>query len=130
MIHFASLGSIERFMSVYIEHCGGAFPMWLAPEQARIVPVSEKFNDYANELKEHLAKSGLRVSVDNASESLGKRIRNSELMKVPYTLVVGEKEQSAREVAVRKYGQGDLGSKPMDKLALELAEEANLKTSN
>ena len=130
MVHFASLGSIERFMSVYIEHCGGAFPMWLAPEQARVVPVSEKFNDYANELKEHLIKSGLRVSVDTASESLGKRIRNSELMKVPYTLVVGEKEQSAREVAVRKYGQGDLGSKPMDKLALELAEEANLKTAN
>lgn len=130
MIHFASLGSIERFMSVYIEHCGGAFPAWLAPEQARIVPVSEKFNDYANQVMEHMAKSGLRVCVDTASESLGKRIRNSELMKIPYTLIVGEKEREAREVAVRKYGQGDLGSKNLEKFSLELSEEASFKTPN
>ena len=117
-------------MSVYIEHCGGAFPAWLAPEQARIVPVSEKFNDYANQVMEHMSKSGLRVSVDTASESLGKRIRNSELMKIPYTLIVGEKERDAREVAVRKYGQGDLGSKNLEKFSLELSEEASFKTPN
>lgn len=124
VIHFASLGSIERFMSVYIEHCAGAFPLWLAPEQARIIPVSEKFSKYADEVKEHFVKSGLRASVDDASESLGKRIRNSELMKIPYTIVVGEKEQKSREVAVRKYGEGDLGSKSLEEFSLVLAEEA------
>lgn len=124
LIHFASLGSIERFMSVYIEHCAGAFPLWLAPEQARVIPVSEKFNRYADEVTQYLQKIGLRVSLDDASDSLGKRIRNSELMKVPYTIVVGEKEQKTHEVAVRKYGEGDLGSKNLEEFGLKLTEEA------
>ena len=110
-----------------IEHVGGAFPLWLAPEQIRIVPVSEKFNDYAEAVLEHLAQSGLRASIDAASDSLGKRIRNAELMKVPYTLVVGEKERDSGEVSVRKYGEGDLGSKRLEEFTLKLAEESILR---
>lgn len=127
LIHFASLGSIERFMSVYIEHCAGAFPLWLAPEQVRVIPISEKFTDYAEAIRKHLEKSAVRVRVDGDSESLGKRIRGAELMKVPYVLIVGEKERESGEVAVRRYGEGDLGSFRLEDFTLKLAEESLLK---
>lgn len=110
MIHSAILGSIERFLSVYIEHTAGAFPLWLAPEQVRIIPVSDKFNDYGDKVKLQLKEAGLRVGLDCASESLGKRIRNTELMKVPYAIIVGEKEQKDGTVAVRAYAKGDQGT--------------------
>lgn len=125
MIHCAILGSIERFLSVYIEHTAGAFPLWLAPEQVRIVPVSEKFTDYANSVEQRLKNEGVRVTTDDSNESLGKRIRAAEVMKVPYTLVVGEKEQESGAVSVRKYSDGDLGEQSIDELTTTLLSSIN-----
>lgn len=125
MIHFALLGSIERFLSVYIEHVAGAFPVWLAPEQVRVLPVSDQFSDYAQKVVEALKQKGVRVVLDSDSESLGKRIRSAELMKVPYTLVVGEKEATAQAVAVRKYGEGDLGVISVDDFVERVTDEVS-----
>lgn len=122
MIHCAILGSIERFLSVYIEHTAGAFPLWLAPEQIRILPISDKFIDYAKGIKLKFKEKDIRVELDDSSESLGKRIRNAEVMKVPYVLVVGEKEQTAKTVAVRKYHEGDLGTNNVDEFLTTLLE--------
>ncbi len=122
MIHRAIFGSFERFIMILIEHFAGAFPLWLAPEQVRIIPVSDKFNEYGEKVKAQLMEAGLRVTLDDASESLGKRIRNAEVMKVPYVLVVGEKEVKSKMVAVRKYGKGDLGSKQADELVTTLVK--------
>ena len=122
MIHRAIFGSFERFIMILIEHFAGAFPLWLAPEQVRVLPVSEKFAEYAELVREQFAQKGLRVSVDDSNESLGKKIRNSELMKVPYTLVVGEKEASEGTVAVRKYSEGDLGTKKIDDVVTTLLD--------
>jgi len=103
MIHRAIGWSIERFMSVMIEHFGGAFPLWLAPVQMQIVPVADPFNDYAFDLRSQLNKAGFRVRVDDSADSFSKKIRNAELMKVPYILIVGEKEQSDKTISVRVY---------------------------
>ncbi len=110
MIHCAILGSVERFLSVYIEHTAGIFPLWLAPEQVRIIPVSEKFSKFAQEVTNYYHDSGIRVKLDDSSESLGKRIRNAEVMKVPYALIVGEKEQKTSSVSIRQYSGNDLGT--------------------
>ncbi len=122
MIHFALLGSIERFLSVYIEHTAGAFPVWLSPEQVRVLPVSDKFSEYGQKVVTELKAAGVRVSLDDG-ESLGKRIRAAEAAKVPYTLVVGEREQEAGEVAVRKRGEGDLGSKSSVEFLQDITDE-------
>ncbi|KKQ79961.1 MAG: Threonine-tRNA ligase, partial [Parcubacteria group bacterium GW2011_GWC2_38_7] len=106
MIHRALFGSFERFMGLLIEHYAGAFPLWLSPEQIRILPVSEKFDDYANEILAECRKNGLRAKMINDGDSLPKRIRNSEKEKVPYVLVVGEKEVTDKTVAVRKHKEG------------------------
>ncbi len=127
MIHFASLGSIERFLSVYIEHTAGAFPLWLAPEQVRIVPVSDKFNEYAKSVHERLHKEGVRVKLDDDSESLGKRIRIAEKLKVPVIMVVGEKEQESNSVAIRRHGAGDEGSKDLDEAISLILEEISTR---
>ena len=103
VIHRAISGSLERFMGVMIEHFGGAFPLWLAPVQMQIVPVAEKFNDYAFELKKRFSQQDLRASVDDSSDSFSKKIRNAEMMKVPYILIVGEKEEAASSVSVREF---------------------------
>ena len=103
VIHRAISGSLERFMGVMIEHFGGAFPLWLAPVQMQIVPVAEKFNDYAFELKKRFSQQDLRASVDDSSDSFSKKIRNAEMMKVPYILIVGEKEEGASSVSVREF---------------------------
>ena len=103
MVHAAIMGSIERFMSIFIEHHAGAFPLWLAPTQVRILPVSDKFLDYASEVKKRLEESDVRVEIDDSNEGLGKKIRNAEMEKVPYMLVVGEKEVESKQVAVRNY---------------------------
>ncbi|MBU1019351.1 threonine--tRNA ligase [Patescibacteria group bacterium] len=103
MIHRALYGSLERFAGVLIEHYGGAFPVWLAPVQARILPVSEKFMDYAESVYRELYDAGVRVEMDRSDESLGKKIRNAELAKVPYMLVIGEKEVTSKKIAVRDY---------------------------
>ena len=103
VIHRAISGSLERFMGVMIEHFGGAFPLWLAPVQIQIVPVAEKFNDYAFELKKRFSQQDLRASVDDSSDSFSKKIRNAEMMKIPYILIVGEKEEAASSVSVREF---------------------------
>ena len=103
VIHRAISGSLERFMGVMIEHFGGAFPLWIAPVQFQIVPVAEKFNDYAFQVASQLKKADFRVKVDEGNDSFSKKIRNAEMMKVPYILIVGEKEESANEVSVREF---------------------------
>jgi len=127
MIHFASLGSIERFLSVYIEHTAGAFPLWLAPEQVRIIPVSDKFSEYAKSVHEKLDREGVRVKLDDDSESLGKRIRTAEKLKVPMIMVVGEKEQESNSVAIRRHGVGDVGSKDLDEAISSILEEISTR---
>jgi threonyl-tRNA synthetase len=110
MIHRAPFGSLERFIAVLIEHCGGNFPLWLVPDQVAVLPISEKFNDYAQNVLSSLAKSDIRGFVDDRNEKIGKKIRDNELKKVPFMLVVGEKETTENTVAVRARGKGDIGS--------------------
>jgi threonyl-tRNA synthetase len=110
MIHRAPFGSMERFVAVLIEHTAGKFPLWLVPDQVVLLPVSEKFNDYAYEVAKELEKQDVRVLIDDRNEKVGRKIRDNELKKIPYLLVIGEKEQENREVSVRKQGEGDVGS--------------------
>ena len=110
MIHRAPFGSLERFVAVLIEHCAGDFPLWLSPEQINILPISEKYIEYAAELKAVLDEVGIAGHIDNRDEKIGRKIRDSEVKKVPFMLIVGEKEQEEQKVSVRKHGQGDLGS--------------------
>ncbi|WP_439883203.1 threonine--tRNA ligase [Pontibacter sp. MBLB2868] len=110
MIHRAPFGSLERFVAVLIEHCGGNFPLWLSPEQFAILPISEKYHDFAQEVYNRLQEEDIRGFVDNRDEKIGRKIRDAEVGKVPYMLIVGEKEQENNAVSVRKHGEGDLGS--------------------
>ena len=110
MIHRAPFGSMERFVAVLIEHTGGKFPLWLTPDQVSILPISEKFNDYAYEVKRQLEVEDLSVLVDDRNEKIGRKIRDTELKRIPYMLIVGEKEAENNEVSVRKQGEGDKGS--------------------
>ena len=114
MIHRAPFGSLERFVAVLIEHCGGNFPLWLTPEQFIVLPISDKFIDYANEVKAQLEQHDLRGTVDGRDERIGRKIRDAEMGKIPYLLVVGEKEAQDNIISVRKHGEGDLGSMPLD----------------
>ena len=123
VIHRAIGGSIERFMSVMIEHFGGAFPLWLAPVQMQIVPVADPFNDYSFDLRSQLNKAGFRVRVDDSADSFSKKIRNAELMKVPYILIVGEKEQSDKTVSVRVYKTKEQLVMSIDDFIAEKKEE-------
>lgn len=110
MIHRAPFGSMERFISILIEHTGGKFPLWLAPDQMAILPLSDTYNDYAKKVETQLGVSDIRGFVDDRSESIGRKIRDTELMKVPFMLIVGEQEASAGTVSVRKQGEGDVGT--------------------
>jgi threonyl-tRNA synthetase len=127
MIHRAILGSIERFIGTLIEHYGGAFPVWLAPTQAAIIPINEKHNVYAGEIKELLQKEGLRVIIDQRNESLNKRIRENTVKKIPYVLIVGDKEIAEKMVSVRKYSKGDCGVRAPEILVKQISEEVKLK---
>lgn len=110
MIHRAPFGSLERFVAVLIEHCGGNFPLWLSPEQIAILPISEKYHDFAQQVYDRLQQDDIRGYVDNRDEKIGRKIRDAEVRKVPYMLIVGEKEQENEAVSVRRHGEGDLGS--------------------
>ncbi len=110
MVHRAPFGSMERFVAVLLEHCAGDFPLWLTPDQVMILPVSEKYHDYAEKLNELLKRNEIRTLIDMRSEKIGRKIRDAEMKKVPYMLIVGEKEMNENAVSVRKHGQGDLGS--------------------
>ena len=109
MIHRAPFGSLERFVAVLIEHCAGNFPLWLTPEQVYILPISEKYNDYAKKVSSLLNNSDIRALVDERNEKIGKKIRDTELKKIPYMLIVGEKEEADGTVSLRKHGEGDKG---------------------
>ncbi len=109
MIHRAPFGSMERFVAVLIEHTAGKFPLWLTSEQAVILPISERFNDYANDVMKRLNLSDVRVTVDDRNEKIGKKIRDNELKRIPYMLIVGEKEVENKQLSVRKQGEGDVG---------------------
>lgn len=122
-IHRAPLSTHERFIGFLIEHYAGAFPTWLSPVQAVIIPVSEKFNGYGEKVKKMLFEKNIRVEINDGNDSLGKRIRNAEKMKVPYILVVGEKELESETVAVRKRSEGDLGSKKITDFIIEIEKE-------
>ncbi len=126
MIHRALLGSFERFFGVLIEHYGGNFPLWLAPEQVRVLPVTERHEAYARQVEGKLRVQRLRVSTILADEKLGKRIRNAENARTPYVLVVGDQEQEAGTVAVRKKGQGDLGTMQIEQFYAHIAPELSL----
>ena len=114
MLHRAPFGSLERFVAVLIEHCAGNFPLWLTPEQFIVLPISDKYIDYANEVKAQLEQRELRGTVDARDERIGRKIRDAEMGKIPYLLVVGEKEAQDNIISVRKHGEGDLGSMPLD----------------
>jgi threonyl-tRNA synthetase len=123
MIHRAPFGSIERFVAVLIEHTGGKFPIWLTPVQAVILPISEKFNDYAHKIQQYFNENNVRVEIDERNEKIGRKVRDNELQRIPYMLVVGEKEEANGEVAVRKQGEGDKGTMKYEEFAKKINEE-------
>ncbi len=125
MIHRALLGSMERFAGILIEHYAGRFPVWLAPEQAVVLPISDRHNDYASQVAAQLRENGLRVAVDERAESIGKKIRDSELGRYPYMLVVGDREQEDGVVAVRSHEEGELGAMPLAEFSARVAAENN-----
>ena len=125
MIHRAPFGSMERFIGVLIEHCAGKFPLWLAPEQYAILPISEKYHDYARELERKLAEHDIRGYIDERAEKIGKKIRDTELNKVPFMIIVGEKEVEDNTLSVRRQGQGDLGTVSLQDFVQIIQKEIN-----
>ena len=123
MIHRAPFGSLERFVAVLIEHCAGNFPLWLSPEQFVILPISEKYEDYAKKLSESLKDSDICGLIDFRDEKIGRKIRDAEVKKIPYMLIVGEKEAAEGMVSVRKHGQGDLGSMSIEDFKQQIIKE-------
>ena len=123
MIHRAPFGSMERFVAVLLEHTAGRFPLWLTPDQAVVLPISEKYNDYAYEVAKRLNLVDVRTIVDDRNEKIGKKIRDNELKRIPYLLIVGEKEAQNDEISVRKQGEGDKGSMKITTFAENLAKE-------
>jgi threonyl-tRNA synthetase len=123
MIHRAPFGSMERFIAVLTEHCAGNFPLWLAPEQIAVLPISERFNKYAKEVLNTLAEKDIRGFVDERDEKIQRKIRDAEVKKVPYMLIVGEKEQENKTLSVRRHGQGDLGSFSIEEFVAKFNEE-------
>ena len=117
MVHRAILGSLERFIGILVEHCAGAFPAWLAPVQARVVTVTDKHDEFAQTARDVLRGKGLRVEADLRNEKLGYKVRAAQLEKIPYVLVVGDKELEAGEVNVRLRGGETLGSMPLERVA-------------
>ena len=125
MIHRAPFGSMERFVAVLIEHTAGKFPLWLTPDQVVILPISEKFNDYAHRVAADLNAQDIRVQVDDRNEKIGRKIRDNELKRIPYMLIVGEKEAENGEVSVRKQGAGDVGTVKVAEFAKMITDEVN-----
>jgi threonyl-tRNA synthetase len=123
MIHRAPFGSMERFVAVLIEHTAGKFPLWLTPEQLRILPISEKYHDYAEKVLSLLKNYEIRATIDFRSEKAGKKIRDAEIQRVPYMIIVGDKEESTQTLSVRKQAEGDLGSMSIDELVQKINHE-------
>lgn len=122
MIHRAPFGSMERFIAVLLEHCAGNLPLWLSPQQVKVLPISDKYNEYAQGVAAALNAADIRAEVDERSEKIGRKIRDTELMKVPYMLIVGEKEMIEGKVAVRKHGEGDKGAMSTEDFIAEMTE--------
>jgi threonyl-tRNA synthetase len=120
MIHRALLGSFERFIGILIEHYAGEFPLWLAPVQAIVLPIADRHLEAAQEVAERLREAGVRGEVDERTESVGRKIRDAELRKVPYMLVVGDREAEGRAVSLRRHREGDLGAVALDELGERL----------
>jgi threonyl-tRNA synthetase len=123
MIHRAIFGSLERFIGILIEHFAGDFPLWLAPKQAVIIPISKKFMGYAEKINKKLIQNNIRSEIDARDEKVGKKIRDGETSRIPYMLVVGEKEEKNNGVSLRRRKHGDLGTRNVDELAAQLKEE-------
>ncbi|WP_026998628.1 threonine--tRNA ligase [Eisenibacter elegans] len=123
MIHRAPFGSLERFVAVLIEHCGGNFPLWLAPDQIAVLPISEKYHDYARQVHQSLAQQDIRGILDERDEKIQRKIRDAEVRKIPYMLIVGDKEQAENGVSVRRHGTGDLGSMSLTDFMERFVEE-------
>ena len=127
MIHFALLGSIERFLSVYIEHTAGAFPVWLSPVQVSVIPISEKHLDYAKKIEKELQSNNIRTELKSENETLGRKIRETEIQKTPYLLILGDKEITANAVSIRKRGRGDIGQVVLEKFVELIKKEIKEK---
>lgn len=125
MIHRAPFGSMERFVAILIEHCAGKFPLWLAPEQAIILPISEKYQKYAEKVLKLLKYNDIRAQIDSRNEKTGKKIRDAEMKKIPFMLIVGEKEEQKNTISVRKQGAGDMGIFSVDSFAQLINDEVN-----
>ena len=123
MIHRAPFGSMERFVAVLIEHTAGKFPIWLAPNQFVVLPISEKFNDYAHEVVNKLKDLNVNGIIDERNEKIGRKIRDNELKRIPYLLIVGEKEQENGQLSVRKQGAGDMGAMSVEDFAKIVNDE-------
>lgn len=130
IIHRAPLGTHERFIGFLLEHYGGKFPTWLAPVQVKILPISDKFMDYSNSVLETLKKADIRAEIDDRHEKVGRKIRDTELMKVPYMLILGEKEVLENKISVRKQGKGDLGALSLNEFINQLMVEINERKSD
>ncbi len=130
MIHAAIMGSIERYLAILIEHFAGAFPIWLAPVQVQVIAVSKKHQAYAKKITDSLAKENIRVELTESNETLGKRIREGETQKIPYLLIVGDKEVKTNAVAIRKRGKGDTGAQKLSKFIETVKREISKKTSS
>jgi threonyl-tRNA synthetase len=126
MIHRAPFGSLERFVAVLIEHCAGEFPLWLTPEQFIVLPISEKFEDYAKKVLESLKNSDICGLIDFRDEKIGRKIRDAEVKKIPYMLIIGEKEMNDGMVSVRRHGKGDLGSMTIEEFSNQLVKEITI----
>jgi threonyl-tRNA synthetase len=127
MVHRALLGSVERFVGILTEHYAGAFPVWLAPVQCVVLPVAGDFAGYAEEVRDKLVENGLRSEVDARDEKIGYRIREAELQKVPYMLIVGQREQENGSVSVRERSEGDQGSRNIDEFIREVVDAVESK---
>jgi len=130
IIHRAPLGTHERFIGFLLEHYAGKFPAWLAPLQVKILPISDKFMDYANTILQTLKKADIRAEIDDRSEKIGRKIRDTEMARVPYMLVIGEKEMNEGKVAIRRQGKGDLGVKLIDEFVQEISAEIKNRVSD
>ena len=128
VIHRAMFGSFERFIAMLLEHYSGAFPLWLAPLQVVVLPIADRHTEYARRVRQQVAGAGLRAEVDERQEKIGYKIREAQLQKVPYMLVVGDKEAVGGTVAVRSRAGGDLGSRPLEAFLASAAEEVALKS--
>lgn len=126
MIHRAPFGSLERFVAVLIEHCAGEFPLWLSPEQFIVLPISEKYEDYAKKVLESLNNSDIRGLIDSRDEKIGRKIRDAEVKKIPFMLIIGEKEMNEGIVSVRRHGQGDVGSMTIEEFSNQLVKEITI----